>query len=234
MKKEGEPLSGVFEDYNERSGIETDHESINGSLLDHDSSSSHGDYSTEATFASAVFITIPDVCKEANPLLEPTPAITATIPKEPFPFSKLPLSMRNKIYEHLLVFPAITCVRQKHTSFHDERKAFLYAEHRELSPGIAYALPQVKVDGSKTRSSRFAGIEINILRASKEVFTEARAIMYSKNNFDIVKPTDDMAPQPDFSVPLFQSGYQHFPTRLAFEFEPSTICAGCSTVATTS
>ena len=38
--------------------------------------------------------------------------------------------------------------------------------------------------------------------------------MYSKNNFDIVKPTDDMAPQPDFSVPLFQSGYQHFLTRL--------------------
>lgn len=127
---------------------------------------------------------------------------------------KLPLIIRNMVYEYVLLVPAIICVRQKHTAYHDERKAFLYAERRELLPGIAYALAQTKVDGFKTRFSRFPSINLKILRTSKEVFMEARAIMYSKSEFEIVKPTDELTPQPDFSIPLFPPGYQRIVTKL--------------------
>ncbi|KAF9698594.1 hypothetical protein EKO04_003587 [Ascochyta lentis] len=132
----------------------------------------------------------------------------------PFPFMKLPISIRNRICKHLLVIPALICVRQKHTSFHDEKKAFLYAERRSLLPGIAYALAQVKVDGFKTRFSKFPGINLNILRTSREIFAEARAVMYSMNSFEIVKPTNELTPQPDFSIPLFPTGYQRLVAKL--------------------
>lgn len=127
---------------------------------------------------------------------------------------KLPISVRKRVYEHLLVIPAIICVRQKHTPFHDERKAFLYIQRRELLPGIAYALAQVKVDGPKSRFARFQGTNLNILRASSEIFNEARSVMYGRNEFEIVKPTDELAPQPDFSIRLFPQGYQHLIVRL--------------------
>ena len=133
---------------------------------------------------------------------------------EPFPLLKLPLSVRHKVYEHLLVIPAIICVRQKHTSYHDENKAFLYTERREFLPGIAYALAQLAVDGYKIRFSRFAATNINILYASKEVHAEARAVLYGKNNFEIIKPAHEMTPPPDFSVRLFPTGCQRLVTKL--------------------
>ncbi|KAF1851716.1 uncharacterized protein K460DRAFT_254509, partial [Cucurbitaria berberidis CBS 394.84] len=132
----------------------------------------------------------------------------------PFPFMMLPLSVRNKVYEYLLVVPGIICVRQKHTSFHDERRAFLYAEHREYLPGIAYALAQLTVDGYKIRFACFAATNINILRASKEIYAEAKTVLYGKNAFEIVKPTNEMSPPPDFSVRLFPSGCQRLVTKL--------------------
>jgi hypothetical protein len=38
--------------------------------------------------------------------------------------------------------------------------------------------------------------------------------MYSMNAFEIVKPTNEMTPQPDFSIHLFPSGYQRHVTQL--------------------
>lgn len=146
------------------------------------------------------------------PLLDPVVAQRGDI--DPFPFLKLPLYLRNKIYEHLLVIPAIICVRQKHTPFHDEQGAFLYAERRELLPGIAYALAQVTVDGNKIRFSRFNATNINILCASKGVYAEAKAVLYGKNSFQIVRPTNEMSPPPDFSVRLFPPGCQRLVANL--------------------
>ena len=105
------------------------------------------------------------------------PFVTSDV-SQPFPFMKLPKVVRKKVYDFLLVVPGLICVRQNHTSYHNEEKAFLFAETRQLLPGIAYALPQIAVNKFKVRFSRFQYTNAGILRVSKEVYTEARAVMY--------------------------------------------------------
>jgi hypothetical protein len=148
-----------------------------------------------------------------------TPTITTittitTTTIEPFRFMGLPISIRNNIYTHLLVVPGLICVRQKHTSFHDEKKAFLHAERREFLPGIAYALVHFHVDGHKTRFSLVGLANINVLYANKDIFTEAKVVLYSKNAFEIVRPTNELSPPPDYSVRLFPTGCQRLVTKL--------------------
>lgn len=181
---------------------------------DDHSSYTHSDNSsqvsvTQHTAIPAAVLTIPT----SSPSTTERPSDVLTADK-PFAFLKLPLPIRQHIYAHLLLIPALVCVRQKHTAYHTDPKAILYTEHRELLPGIAYALAQAKVDGLKTRFSRFAGINLNILRTSKEVFAEARAVMYRRNDFEIVKPTNELTPQPDYSIPLFPPRYQRLVARL--------------------
>ncbi|KAL1606792.1 hypothetical protein SLS60_004199 [Paraconiothyrium brasiliense] len=120
-----------------------------------------------------------DAAVNAQPkaLGDATPTSIGNIITAPFPFLKLPLSIRKIVYSILLVVPGLICVRQNHTCYHDEEKAFLYAEARLLVPGIAYALPQITVGGFKVRLSRFRYANAGILRASKEVLAEAKAVM---------------------------------------------------------
>jgi hypothetical protein len=132
---------------------------------------------------------------------------------EPFHFLDLPLCVRNKVYEYLLVVPGLTCVRQNQSSSQDD-KVYLHAEPRQLLPGIAHALTQLTVSGYKIPFSRFARTNINILLTSKEVFAEAKAILYSKNKFDIIKPSPELTPPPDYSVRLFPPGCQRLVTNL--------------------
>ncbi|KAJ4297725.1 hypothetical protein N0V90_005620 [Kalmusia sp. IMI 367209] len=132
-----------------------------------------------------------------------TPIVT-----EPFPFLRLPLSIRKRVYEILLVVPGLICVRQNHTSYHNEDKAFLYAEDRQLLPGISYALPQLTVDGFKIRFPRFRYANVAILGVSKEVCAESKAVMYGGNDFEIVCPNTELSPVPDYKIPLFPRGYQ--------------------------
>ncbi|KAF1966213.1 hypothetical protein BU23DRAFT_518279, partial [Bimuria novae-zelandiae CBS 107.79] len=120
-----------------------------------------------------------------------------------FPFMKLPMSVRKRVYEILLVVPGLICVRQNHTSYHSEKKAFLYAENRQLLPGIAYALPQVTVNGFKIRFSRFPCTNAAILCASKEVHGETKAILYGANDFEVVCPNLELSPPPDYKTKLF-------------------------------
>jgi hypothetical protein len=154
------------------------------------------------------------ILDKQDPLVSLALAIDAPVTAHRFPLMKLPLAIRVRIYEHLVVVPALICVRQNHTAFHKEKLAFLYAEPRELRPGIAFALTQLIVDGHKSRFSQLAAANGNILRVSKQVYAEAKPIMYSKNNFEIVKPTYEMAPPADFSVRLFPVGYQRLVTKL--------------------
>jgi hypothetical protein len=126
----------------------------------------------------------------------------------------LPMSIRNQIYAHLLVVPGLICVRQKRTAFHNEKTAFLYTERREFLPGIAYALVHLHVDGHKTRFALVGRTNINILRVSKEVFAEAKAVLYGKNAFEVVRPTNELCPPPDYSVRLFPTGCQCLVTQL--------------------
>ncbi|KAK1913453.1 hypothetical protein P3342_005389 [Pyrenophora teres f. teres] len=146
------------------------------------------------------------------PASTPTPTIT-----EPFRFLDLPVSVRNRVYTHLLVIPALICVRQNHTSFSDEKKAFLYIERRAFLPGIAYALPQLVASGPKTRFSCFRHTNIAILRVNKEIFAEAKAVLYGKNDWEIVRPTNELTPPPDYSVRLFPQGCQRLVTRLSIK-----------------
>jgi hypothetical protein len=133
---------------------------------------------------------------------------------EPFQYMKLPLSVRNRIYGFLLVVPALICVRQNHTVYHTDKQAFLYAEHRELLPGIAFALAQVTVAGLKCRFSRFRSTNVGILRASKQVHAEAKTVMYSQNNFEITTPSLELSPPPNFKISLFPRGYQRVVTKV--------------------
>jgi uncharacterized protein YegP (UPF0339 family) len=144
-----------------------------------------------------------------------TPLAVALAITEPFPFMKLPLALRRKVYEHLLVIPSLICVRQKHRVSEDQEGAHLHSERRELVAGIAYALPQLSVDGYKVPFSRFSTTNSNIILASKEVYSEARAVLYGKNNFEIARPSTEMSPPSDFSVRLFPTGCQRLVTKLS-------------------
>ncbi|KAJ4369174.1 hypothetical protein N0V83_006258 [Neocucurbitaria cava] len=206
--KEGESLTAFFEEAQEGSDFElsdiSEDETISTDIISCTTPSSTLSVKSKSS-----------VLEKHDPFASLAIAIDAPITiASPFPFLKLPLSVRNKIYEHLLVVPAIICVHQNRTSFHDEKRAFLYAERRAYLPGIAYALVQLTVDGYKTRLSRFASCNINVLRASKEVHAEAKAVLYGKNAFAIVKPTDELSPPPDFSVRLFPTGCQRLVTKL--------------------
>lgn len=214
---QGEDLDRFFEDYDEGSSVNSEDDSSDSQLsLDSSSIATGNEGSRGASSISNVSHApvrtalstqhISSVCGSRS--------TTTYVALEDFPFMELPISVRNKVYKHLLVVPAIICVRQKHTAFHDEKKAFLYAERRELLPGIAYALTQTKVDGFKSRLSRFDGKNLNILRVSREVFNEARSVMYGCNEFDIVKPANELAPEPSFSTPLFPPGYQRIVAKL--------------------
>jgi hypothetical protein len=201
LSKEGESPNGFFED------LATDPEDyeVSDSETDPSVSDSAPPSPISATSGAPKFITLQKHDHFAS--IAVTDKVPATF-DGPFPFMKLPLSVRRHVYEFLLVIPGIICLRQKHTSFHDEKKAYLHTERREFLPGIAYALAQLSVDGNKIRISRIASTNINILGASKEVYAEAKAVLYGKNAFEIVKPTNELCPPPDYSVHLFPTGCQ--------------------------
>ncbi|KAF2636519.1 hypothetical protein P280DRAFT_409207, partial [Massarina eburnea CBS 473.64] len=129
---------------------------------------------------------------------------------QPFPFMNLPITIRKRIYENLLVIPAIICVRQNHTAYHEEKKAFLYQESRALLPGIAYALAQTTVDGHKFRYSNFRSATTIMLRTNRAIYNESKPILYGKNRFEIVMPSLELSPPIDFSIPLFSRHVQSF------------------------
>jgi hypothetical protein len=181
---------------------------------DEGSISTAGNFDLPST-ASGSLRTKPTALEKHDPFASLALAIDSPVTnKKSFPLMELPLSVRNDIYAQLLVVPGLICVRQKHTTFHDEKKAFLYAERREFLSGIAYALVQFHVDGHKTRFSLVGRTNINILRANKEIFAEAKAVLYGKNTFEIVRPTNELCPPPDYSVRLFPTGCQRLVTRL--------------------
>ncbi|KAJ4318615.1 hypothetical protein N0V94_004320 [Neodidymelliopsis sp. IMI 364377] len=218
--KEGESISEFFDDYSESSDAKVIHDGDVSPLpLDSSSVSSKGHLFAATTATSLtpsnVENTVLDKSESPTPLITAVnTAINTATDNKPFPFLNLPASCRKTIYKHLLVIPSLVCVRQNHTAFHHEPKAFLYAEPRDLLPGISYALTQLTVDGPKSRFSKSHTTNLNILLTSKEIFTEARAVMYSMNAFEIVKPTNELSPQPDFSIRLFPPGYQRLVTSL--------------------
>jgi hypothetical protein len=205
--REGESPNAFFEDLQEGSDVELSGSKESVSTTNEPSSASHASDTTvvSETSVDSKHDLFGILCRTTN-----APRVT-----EPFPLLKLPLSVRNKVYEHLLVVPGLICVHQNQTSSHDENKIHLHAEPRHLLPGIAQALAQLTVDGYKIRLSRFARTNINILLTSKEVYTEAKAVLYTKNSFTIVKPSTEMAPPPDFSVRLFPPSCQRLVTNLS-------------------
>jgi hypothetical protein len=201
--KEGESPEGFFEEVYEGSDTEVHESSEDESTPSADDTSPSSPVSTTSIATKSTALEKHDAFASLALAIDGPNTITGL-----FPFLQLPLSVRSKIYEHLLVVPGLICVRQKHTSYHDEKKAFLYAERREFLPGIAYALVQLTVGGYKVRFFRFSNTNINILRANKETYAEAKVVLYGKNNFEIVKPTNELCPPLDFSVHLFPTGCQ--------------------------
>jgi len=126
-----------------------------------------------------------------------------------FPFMSLPPNVRNRIYRLLLVVPAIICVRQKHTGYRTDKTPYIYTEPREFLPGIAYALGQFAVDGSKFRVCRFGTINTHILSVSKKIHAETKVILYGANSFEITAPCFEMNPAPNYTIPLFPRDCQY-------------------------
>jgi hypothetical protein len=204
---EGESADAFFEEIQEDSDIELSESEESISTTSSPSSASHASDTSVGPETSV------DIKHDSFSVLS---TVTRAPPvTEPFPLLRLPLSIRNKIYEHLLAVLGLVCVRQKQTSSHAEDEVYLHADPHQLLPGIAQALAQLTVDGYKIRFSRFACANINILLTSKEVYTEAKAVLYSKNNFAIVRPSAEMAPPPDFSVHLFPPGCQRLIANLS-------------------
>lgn len=175
-----------------------------------ESSFDEGEGLSEGSSCSPVEVPSPvtpktSACKISDFILEchvdsQDPVVTSSTEK-PFNFMGLPLAIRRRIYSMALVIPAIICVRQKRTAYSDQKQAYLYAEPRLLLPGIAYALAQLTVDGIKFRFSRFRYTNVSLLRVSRQVHSEAKSVMYSKNTFEILAPSSEMTPTPDCKCP---------------------------------
>lgn len=99
-------------------------------------------------------------------------------------------------------------VRQKRTRTYNEAHAYLFAEHRELLPGIAYALTHSSVDDFKLPFCYGEFVNAAILRVCKQVHLEARGIMYGSNQFELQNLNKETSPRIDYRVPLFPYKYQ--------------------------
>jgi hypothetical protein len=125
-----------------------------------------------------------------------------------FDFMRLPFTIRKRVYTLLLTVPALVCVRQRRTPTYNECNAYLFAEHKELLPGIAFVLTQATVRGVKARFSSSSYSNANILCVSKQIYNEAKPVLYGVNNFELANLTKETSPAVNFRVPLFPIGYQ--------------------------
>ncbi|KAF2647833.1 hypothetical protein K491DRAFT_550700, partial [Lophiostoma macrostomum CBS 122681] len=128
----------------------------------------------------------------------------------PFNFLGLPLAIRKKVYSLVLTIPALISVRQNRTRTYNESNAYLFADSRYLLPGIAFALAQLVVSGTKFHYSRYSYTNAALLRVSQKIHREAKEIMYAGNDFDIANLNRETSPPADFSIPLFPRGYARF------------------------
>lgn len=125
-----------------------------------------------------------------------------------FNFMGLPVLVRKNIYTLLVTIPALVCVRQNRTSTYNDPHAYLYAEQRNLLPGIAFMLTQSVVYGTKTRLQRYTFANTSILRVSKKVNSEAKEIFYGDNVFDLSNLNKETSPPVDHKIRLFPRGRQ--------------------------
>ncbi|KAH7090593.1 hypothetical protein FB567DRAFT_438512 [Paraphoma chrysanthemicola] len=205
--KEGESPLGFFEDVQEGSDIDL-------AGLTEDESSSASNNSSPASPASN---TLKFDEKVTLDLFDPSTSLKTPVPAEPFPFLTLPLSIRHKIYTHLLVIPGPISLRQNQSSLPTEHTSFLDTERRSLLPGIAHATAHITVSGRTVPFAHFPYFNISILQTSKEIHTESRAVLYSKNTFCVPRPSTELSPPADFSVRLFPAGCQRLVTHLAIK-----------------
>lgn len=205
--KEGESPTGFFEEFEEGSDVEIDEseEEPASPIVD-----------SPLTSPTSVASSTPEAESFAKNHLFASEAVTAVSCNitEPFRLLELPLFLRTKVYEHLLVVPGLICVRQKQATLDESDEGYLFAQPRELLPGIDHASVQLPVNGPSIPFSRFSSTNINILLASKDIHAEAKAVLYGKNNFEIPHPSTELNPPTDYSVRLFPPGCQRLVTKL--------------------
>jgi len=204
LVKEGESLTEFFDEPQEASDME---------LSDSEDSTLSPTISTEPASPAPSISSPKSNTTELQCLLAtPTkaPAIT-----EPFRFLDLPLSIRLKIYHHLLTIPALICLRQKHTGTNGPSPSSTQLQDRVLLPGIASASAYLTVAGPSIPLPRFALTNPSILLTSKEILAEAKAVLYTGNSFAIPRPSTELTPPCDFSVRLFPPACQRLIPRLA-------------------
>lgn len=203
LVKEGESLTELLDDPQEASDIE---------LSDSEELTLSPTISTEPASPAPSISSPKSNTTELQHLL--TTPIKAPAVTEPFRFLELPVSIRNKIYHHLLTIPALICLHQKHTGPHGPDPTSTQFQDRVLLPGIASASAYLTVAGLGIPFPRFALTNPSILLASKEIFAEAKGVLYTANIFAIPRPSTELTPPCDFSVRLFPPGCQRLITSL--------------------
>ncbi|KAF2036371.1 hypothetical protein EK21DRAFT_84062 [Setomelanomma holmii] len=205
--KEGESSTAFFEEIQGGSDID---------LIELSEDESHS--ATDKSVPASPAPTAPETDNPENHALFALPtSIHHPVPTEPFRFLDLPVSIRRRIYTHLLVIPALICVRQNTTSPVSSHTTFLDTERRSLLTGISNAHAVLTVNGPSIPFSRFTYTNVAILRARKEIHIEARTVLYARNAFAIQRPSLEMSPPTDFSVRLFPAGAQRLVTSLTIQ-----------------
>jgi hypothetical protein len=202
--KETESPAAFFEGQDEASDAEL------AELSEGDSSSATYDTAPASPVSDLSTASQTNITNKHN-LLVSTTSVQTPVPTEPFAFFRLPLSIRKRIYQHLLVIPALICIRQNQSSSSD---AHTLSSDHHLLPGIFSTPACLAINGSTSPFSRFAHTNISILLANKEVHAEAKPILYSLNAFAIRKPSAELSPPTDFSVRLFPPGCQRLVKQL--------------------
>lgn len=206
--KEGESPSEFFEQVEEGSDVELEEtEDEPASPID-DTPPTSATSATPSPIEASIF---EDDCL----LIYGDTTAAVAVVTEPFAFLQLPLALRTKVYERLLVVPGLVCVHQNQAMIDEFNEGYLHTDQRSLLSGISHASVQLAVNGPQIPFSRFSRTNVSILFASKDTHAEAKAILYSKNTFSIPRPSTELNPPTDYSVRLFPPGCQRLVTKLA-------------------
>ncbi|KAF2464964.1 uncharacterized protein BDR25DRAFT_296184 [Lindgomyces ingoldianus] len=128
----------------------------------------------------------------------------------------LPLHIKKQIYSHLLLVPGLVFMRQYSTPILHHPTPFCNINERRLEPGVAYTLTRVTAGGTTSRFWRHYLTNVAIVRTNRQVYEEARPILYGENMFEMTNLTNETSPPAQFGMHLFPWGCNVLIRKLCF------------------
>ncbi|ORY18672.1 hypothetical protein BCR34DRAFT_553258 [Clohesyomyces aquaticus] len=118
----------------------------------------------------------------------------------------LPLKIRERIYGFLLQVAGVIILKQNKTPLQHYPTPYSNMDSRILKPGIAWASTQTIMGAGKARFWSHPSTNVRILRANKQVYAEAKPLLYGINLFEFSNLSNESSPRADFSIPIFPRG----------------------------